>query len=163
MVIGIQLNPIGMQQNVFTSVLSEIKVTYTSKVKYSDMKSIATSRDAEEIFRSIWSDGMQFREEFYMLLLNRANKVTGWYRVSEGGTSGTVVDPKIIFSVALKCNASGIILAHNHPSGNTKPSQQDIDLTKKLVAGGKLLEISVLDHLIVTSEKYMSFADEGMI
>src|SRR5690349_638359 len=137
-------------QNLFTSHLSEIQVTYKSNVKYSEMKQITSSKDAEEIFRNIWSDGMELREEFYMLLLNRANKVFGWYRVSEGGTAGTVVDPKIIFSIALKCHASGIIVAHNHPSGNTKPSAQDIDITKRLSAGGKILEISILDHLILT-------------
>ncbi len=152
-----------MQQNVFTSQLSEIQVTYKSKVKFSEMKLISTSKDGEEIFRSIWSDSMEFREEFYMLLLSRANRVKGWYRVSEGGTTGTVVDPKIIFSIALKCQACGIMLAHNHPSGNTKPSNHDLDLTKKIVAGGKLLEISVLDHLILTSENYLSFADEGLL
>jgi DNA repair protein RadC len=152
-----------MQQNLFTSHLSEIKVTYKSKVKFSEMPSITTSKEAEDIFRNIWSDGMEFREEFYMLLLNRANRLKGWYKVSEGGTTGTVVDPKIIFSVALKCHACGIMVAHNHPSGNTSPSRQDIDLTKKLTAGGKFLEISVLDHLILTTDKYLSFADEGLI
>jgi DNA repair protein RadC len=152
-----------MQQNLFTSHLAEIKVTYSSKVKFSEMRPIVTSKDADEIFRSIWSDGMEFREEFYMLLLNRANRVKGWYRVSEGGTTGTVVDPKIVFSVALKCNACGIVIAHNHPSGNTQPSSQDIDLTKKLVTAGKVLEISVLDHLIITFEKFRSFADEGLM
>ena len=127
------------------------------------MKQIRTSKDGENIFRNVWSDGMEFREEFYMLLLNRANKVLGWYRVSEGGLTGTVVDTKIIFSIALKCHACGIMLAHNHPSGNITPSQQDIDLTKKLCAGGKLLEIPVLDHIILSAENYFSFADEGML
>ena len=152
-----------MQQNIFNSQLSEIKVSYSSKVKYSEMKTITTSKDVEETFRNIWSSGMEFREEFYILLLNRANKVKGYFLVSQGGLSGTVVDPKIIFSVALKCQASGIVMAHNHPSGNTKPSQQDIDLTKKIVAGGKLLEISVLDHVILTTDSHYSFSDEGMI
>jgi DNA repair protein RadC len=152
-----------MQQNLFTSQLSEIQVSYKSKVKFSEMRVVTSSKDAEEIFRSIWSDGMEFREEFYMLLLNRANRVKGWYRVSEGGTTGTVVDPKIIFSIALKCNACGIMMAHNHPSGNTKPSAQDLEITKKIVAGGKLLEIAVLDHLILTSESFLSFADEGLM
>jgi DNA repair protein RadC len=160
---GSQSNTIVMQQNLFTCQLSEIHVTYKSKVKFSDMRTVATSKDAEEAFRSVWSNGMEFREEFYILLLNRANRIIGWYRVSEGGTTGTVVDPKIIFSIALKCHACGIMLAHNHPSGNTTPSIQDIDLTKKVVAGGKLLEISVLDHLIITSEKFLSFSDEGLI
>lgn len=152
-----------MQPNLFNSNLAEIKVSYKTKVKFSEMRKIVSSKDAEEIFRNIWSDAMELREEFYMLLLNRANRVLGWYRISEGGTAGTVVDPKLIFSIALKCHASGIMLCHSHPSGNTQPSQADLSLTKNLVAGGKLLEISVLDHLILTSENFFSFADEGMM
>jgi DNA repair protein RadC len=152
-----------MQPNLFNSNLAEIQVSYKSKVKFSEMRKIVSSKDAEEIFRIVWSDSMELREEFYMLLLNRANKVLGYYRLSEGGTSGTVVDPKLVFSVALKCHASSIILSHNHPSGNTQPSQADLSLTKSLVSGGKFLEISVLDHIIVTSESFFSFADEGLI
>ena len=128
------------------------------------MKAVSCSRDAEEILRSIWNEGLiELKEEFYILLLSRSNKVKGYYKVSEGGVSGTVVDPKIVFSVALKCTACGIILAHNHPSGNLAPSVQDSELTKKLIAGGKLLEISVLDHLILTTDGYYSFADEGVM
>jgi len=152
-----------MQPNLFNSNLAEIKVSYKTKVSYSDMKKVTSAKDAEEILRVVWSDAMELREEFFILLLNRANKVLGYYRVSEGGTAGTVVDPKLIFSVALKCHASSIILSHNHPSGNTKPSEADIRLTRNLVEGGKLLEISVLDHLILTLENFFSFADEGMM
>ena len=83
--------------------------------------------------------------------------------VSTGGMSGTVADPKLIFAAALKAGASGMILSHNHPSSNLQPSDADILLTKKVKAGGELLEISVLDHLIVTSEGYFSFADEGLL
>lgn len=106
---------------------------------------------------------MEIREEFNILLLNRANHVLGWFNVSIGGVASTVVDPKVIFSVALKCNASGIILSHNHPSGNLNPSDADLNLTKKLNSGGKLLEINILDHLILTTDRYYSFADEGML
>jgi len=98
-----------------------------------------------------------------VLLLNRANRVLGFVKISEGGVSGTVVDPKKIFQIALKANASGIILAHNHPSGNTTPSASDESITAKIVAAGKFLEISVLDHLIITSEQYFSFSDEGRL
>ena len=125
------------------------------------MRRINCSKDTEEIFRIIWSDQMELREEFYMLALNRANKVLGWYRISEGGTSSTVVDAKLVSSIALNCNASAIVLAHNHPSGNLKPSQADKDLTRQLKDGGKLLEISDIDHLILTAESYLSFADEA--
>lgn len=102
-------------------------------------------------------------EEFWVLLLNRANRVITTQQISKGGTAGTVADPKIIFQLALMKSASSIILAHNHPSGNAKPSQVDINLTKKLVEAGKQLDIAVLDHLIVCDAGYYSFADEGMI
>lgn len=95
------------------------------------------------------------------MLLNRANKVLGIFEVSSGSSAGTVADPKLIFAAAIKANACGIIMAHNHPSGNLSASQADIDLTKKVKEGGKLLEIQMLDHLIVTTETYYSFADEG--
>ncbi len=102
-------------------------------------------------------------EEFWILLLNRANRVIKKAQVSQGGVAGTVADPKIIFKLALDELASGIILAHNHPSGNLTASQADLDLTKKLKDAGKLLDIQVLDHLIVAGQKYFSFADEGLM
>jgi DNA repair protein RadC len=146
-----------------SSTLCEIKVSYTSKVKVSDRIKITSSKDACELFRKIWSDDLEIREEFNILLLNRANYVLGWFNVSVGGTSGTLVDPKLIFSVALKCNACGIILCHNHPSGNLNPSNSDKELTKKLKNGSNLLEIQILDHIILTTESYFSFADEGVL
>ena len=103
------------------------------------------------------------REEFWVLLLNRANRVVKKKRVSEGGVSGTVADPKIIFKLALEELASGLIVAHNHPSGNLQPSQNDIELTRKLKEAGKMMEIQLLDHLIVAGKKYYSFADEGLL
>ena len=152
-----------MQPNLFNYNLAEIEVSYKTTVKASERRKITTSKDAEAIFREIWSSGMEFKEEFYILLLNRANKVLGWYKVSEGGMSGTVVDPKLIFSIALKGLASSLIFSHNHPSGNLKPSEQDIALTNKLKQAGALLEIPVLDHVILSTEGYYSFADEGML
>ena len=143
--------------------LCEIKVSYTSKVKVSDRIKISSSASAVELLRAIWSDNIELREEFNILLLNRANHVIGWFNVSMGGVASTVVDPKVIFSVALKCNASGIILSHNHPSGNLNPSNADLELTKKLKNGGQILEIQILDHIILTTESYYSFADEGVI
>jgi len=122
---------------------------------------IGGSSDAYELLKSDLLDIAH--EEFWVILLNRANRVVRKYQISQGGVAGTVADPKIIFKVALEDLASGIILAHNHPSGNLTASQADIDLTKKLVAGGKLLEIQVMDHLIIAGQKYFSFADEGLI
>ena len=102
-------------------------------------------------------------EEFWVIYLNRSNKVIISERISAGGVAGTVADSKIIFKRAIELLASSIIVSHNHPSGNLKPSQADIDLTKNLKNTGKMLEINLLDHLIITDNGYYSFADEGVI
>lgn len=122
---------------------------------------ITSSKDAFDLLKGEMMDLP--KEEFWVLLMNRANRVTKKKRVSEGGVSGTVADPKIIFKLALEELASGIIVAHNHPSGNLQASQSDIDLTRKLKEAGKFLEIQLLDHIIIANQKYLSFADEGMI
>jgi len=122
---------------------------------------ITSSKDAFDLLKGDMMDLP--KEEFWVLLMNRANRVIKKKRVSEGGVSGTVADPKIIFKLALEELASGIIVAHNHPSGNLQASQSDIDLTKKLKEAGKFLEILLLDHIIIANQKYLSFADEGMI
>ena len=103
------------------------------------------------------------KEEFWVLLLNRANQLIKKEQISSGGLSGTVADPKIIFKAALDQYASSIILVHNHPSGNLRPSQADIKLTRKMKEAGSLLEIPILDHIIFSDEGYLSFADEGML
>jgi DNA repair protein RadC len=144
--------------------VSEIQLSYKSKVKASLRPRISRSKDVEEVLRKYWNDDtLELYEQFKILLLNRTNKVIGIFEVSSGGLAGTVADPKLIFGCALKAAASGIILAHNHPSGALQPSHADIELTKKLSNAGKLLEIQVLDHIILTSEAYYSFADEGLL
>src|SRR5690606_2469011 len=144
--------------------VAEIQLSYKSKVKPSQRPKITSSKDAYDILLENWNeDKLEFVEQFKILLLNRASKVLGIYEASTGGVSGTVADPKLIFAAAIKANASAIILSHCHPSGNLKPSDADIKLTKKLKEGGQYLEISVLDHIIVTSEGYYSFADEGLM
>jgi DNA repair protein RadC len=120
---------------------------------------IATSRDIFSILLPQFADLPH--EEFWILLLNKANRVLNKVLISKGGQSATVVDAKIIFKAALENNAASIILAHNHPSGNLRPSQEDINLTKKIVSAAKLLDFSVLDHIIMTDKAYYSFADEG--
>lgn len=122
---------------------------------------IACSKDAYEAIRPFLMDLPH--EEFWILLLSRSNEVMKKIQISSGGVSGTVADPKLIFKAAVEHLASGIILVHNHPSGNLKPSQADIDLTKKISQGGRALDISILDHLIFTNMAYFSFADEGLI
>ncbi len=122
---------------------------------------IATSGDVVEMLMPHLQDINH--EQFWIVLLNRANRVIGKHRISQGGVAGTVADPKIIFKIAVQELASGMILAHNHPSGNLTASQADIELTKKLKEAGRLLEIQVLDHVIIAGQKYFSFADEGML
>jgi DNA repair protein RadC len=122
---------------------------------------IRGSKDAWNLMRRHLVD--LNHEEFWMLLLGRSSKVLGKELVSKGGLSNTIADPKIIFGTALQYQATGIILVHNHPSGNLKPSSSDIELTKKLTSAGRLLEIQVLDHLIIADSGYMSFADESLL
>jgi DNA repair protein RadC len=122
---------------------------------------ITSSKDAFDLLKGDMMDLPN--EEFWVLLMNRGNRVIKKKRVSEGGVSGTVADPKIIYKMALEELASGLIVAHNHPSGNLQASQSDLDLTKKLKEAGKFLEIQLLDHIIIANQKYLSFADEGMI
>jgi DNA repair protein RadC len=122
---------------------------------------IKTSRDAYTILHSLI--GELPYEEFWMLLLDRANKIIKKVKVSEGGISGTVVDPKKIFCIALEHHATNIILGHNHPSGVCAPSEADLRITKKIKDSGTMLEIAVLDHLIVAFDNYYSFADEGSL
>jgi DNA repair protein RadC len=144
--------------------VAEIQLSYKTKVKPSQRPKIASSRDAYSILLESWDeDKLEFVEQFKVVLLNRANRVLGIYEVSTGGVSGTIADPKLVFAAAIKSSASAIILAHNHPSGQLKPSDADLKLTQKLKEGGKFLEIPVLDHIIVTSEGYYSFADEGLM
>lgn len=142
--------------------VSEIKLVYKSKTKAKERPQITSSRDAYWTLESNWSDQIGLLEEFNVLLLDRSNRAMAICPISKGGVSGTVVDLKIVFAAALKGRASSIILAHNHPSGNLKPSQADIELTRKFRKAGEILDISVLDHLILSPDgDYYSFADEN--
>jgi DNA repair protein RadC len=126
-----------------------------------EKQKLTSSTDAYDLIKGDLMDLPH--EEFWVIMLNRSNRILKKHKISLGGVHGTVADPKIIFKAALEELASGIIVAHNHPSGNLTPSQQDIDLTKKLKESGKLLEIQLLDHLIVAGKNYYSFADEGVL
>lgn len=122
---------------------------------------IRQSQDAFRILQPMLMD--LEHEEFWILLLNRANRVLASQCISTGGVSGTVVDAKVVFKKALLGQACGLILAHNHPSGNRQPSQADRNLTKKLAEGARQLDLAVLDHLIIAGNTYLSFADEGWL
>jgi DNA repair protein RadC len=122
---------------------------------------ITSSRDAYELMSGNLSD--LDHEEFWILLMSRSQRMKGKVCISRGGVAGTVVDLRLIFKPAIEKLASSIILCHNHPSGNLKPSQQDINLTKKVVQSGNMLDICVQDHIIFTDDGFYSFADEGMM
>lgn len=122
---------------------------------------ISSSKDAYLMLKSEFEDLPH--EEFWMLLLNRANFVISKHFVSKGGQAGTVVDPKLIFKIALEHNAAYIVLAHNHPSGNLSPSPADLSITKKLKESGLLLDLPIFDHLIITDHSYLSMADEELM
>jgi DNA repair protein RadC len=124
-------------------------------------KRISSSKDVFEVLQADLADSQY--EEFWLLLLNRANRIIRKVKISDGGISDTVADPKRIFREALDSMCSGIILCHNHPSGNIKPSTADRELTKKIVQGAKYFDISVLDHVIIGDEQFYSFADEGIM
>ena len=144
--------------------IAEVELMYKSKVKASERPKISHSKDAYIIFKNSWDENkIELQEQFKVMLLNRANKVLGIYEVSTGGMTGTFADPKLIFVAALKAGACNIMLVHNHPSGNLKPSKQDEQLTYKIKEGGKLLDIVLLDHLIISNEGYFSMQDEGLI
>lgn len=127
----------------------------------SETTKVVSSRDAHMVLRSDLSD--LSHEEFWALYLNRSSRIILKKQISSGGINSTVVDPRLIFQLALEKKASSIILAHNHPSGNLQPSQADIDLTKRLISAGKLFDIQVVDHLILAGKNYCSFADSGLM
>jgi DNA repair protein RadC len=148
--------------DLLTNNLAEVKIFYSSHVPACDRIKVRCSQDADRALRLIWPS-FEHREYFFIVLLNRANQILGYSQISMGGLSGTVTDVRIIYQIAIKTNACGIILAHNHPSGNLSPSEADLAITKKIKEAGKILDISVLDHLILTDASYMSMADDNLI
>jgi DNA repair protein RadC len=143
--------------------IREVKVSY-NPIK-AELPRITTSKEAYDyLCRSFDADTMGMCEEFIVLLLNRNNRVLGYYKLSKGGLGGTVVDLRLLFGTALKAMASGLILAHNHPSNNLKPSNEDLRITQRIKEAGKLLDVQVMDHLILgTNDNYVSFTDEGWL
>lgn len=140
---------------------SEVKLSYRRK---SHGITVASSHDVDKLLRSYWNrDSLDFYESFVVVYLSRSNEVLGIHRIADGSIDGCLVDIRLIMQGALLTNSSGIILAHNHPSGNLKPSEQDIRLTREIKKAGEFLKIRVLDHIIITSITYTSLADEGLI
>ena len=157
-----------MEQNTMIqpdwSKVAEVELVYKTKVKASERPLIKTSKDCYQTFLKVWDENkMEMQEEFKVLLINRANRVTRVYEASAGGITGTVADPRLILAAAIKGLAVGIVLGHNHPSGNLKPSLADEQLTAKIKTAASYHDIRVLDHIIVTADAYYSFADEGLL
>jgi DNA repair protein RadC len=153
------------QMSLFAlNMVAEVELVYKTKVKPSERPLVKSAKDCYELLRLTWDENkIEFVEQFKVVLMNRAQRVLGIYELSTGGVAGTVADPKLVFIAALKANACNIILTHNHPSGNLKPSRADEELTRKIATAGMYLDIKVSDHIIVTSEGYYSFGDEGLI
>ncbi|MFZ4672430.1 MAG: JAB domain-containing protein [Flavobacterium sp.] len=154
------MNP--LKNNIIPTV-SEIEVSYRPAI--SNKPIITSSLDAYTVLKDFISlNTIALQEHFVVMYLNRANRVLGVYKLSNGGITGTVADPRLILGIALKIAATGIILAHNHPSGNLKASSADLELTKKIKTAASFMDIMVTDHIILSVNcEYFSFADEGLI
>ena len=145
-----------------TNTLNEIEITYLPRYLGFSKPIIKRSQDIYEILIELFDiTALTIKEECIALFLNRNNRIIGSYKVSSGGITSTVVDIRIVLGIALKSLSCGLILAHTHPSGNLQPSKADIDLTHNLREAGRLMDIRLLDHLIISTEGYYSFADEG--
>ena len=144
--------------------VAEISISYKPITTY--MPKVVTSLDAYVELKPFFSeDSISLQEEFLVMYLSNSNGILGVYKLSKGGITGTIADIRLILATALKAAACAIILCHNHPSGNLKPSNADVDITRKISEAAKLMDIRVMDHVIVSPEekKYFSFADEGLI
>ena len=146
-------------KKTYKSTISEYSLKYT-KSEIQKTK-ITTSESAYSVIKKFYFDDINIYESFFILLLNKANNTTGFAKISQGGTAGTVVDIKIIAKYAVQSLSSSVIICHNHPSGNIKPSEADINITKKIKDALLLLDISLTDHIIITENDFYSFADNG--
>ncbi|MDR0230246.1 MAG: JAB domain-containing protein [Flavobacteriaceae bacterium] len=145
-------------------IASEVELIYKSKVKASQRPQITSSYSAYQIALKAWdSNKIELLEQFKVLMLSNNNKVLGVLEAFSGGITGTIVDLRIIFSALLKANATAFLIVHNHPSGKLAPSDADRQITRKIKEASKILDITLLDHLIITVESYYSFADEGIL
>lgn len=142
----------------------EMKLDYTYNDQFFEFESICSSFQAQQVLSAIWEKDIQLRERFKILLVNREHKLLGYSEISIGGTAATVVDLKFILSTACLANASGVFLAHNHPSGRMLPSNQDRSLTERIQEALKLVDVTLLDHIILSYDnRYYSFADSGIL
>lgn len=143
--------------------VSEITVSYKPRFKVLDRPIIRNSRTTEKILREVWKEDLNLYESVNILLLNNSNRVLAFARITTGAMDQCIVDIYKILQIALKTHSNGIILSHNHPSGNTRPSEADVKITKLLKDASSIMKIRLLDHIIITEDNYYSFADEGLM
>jgi DNA repair protein RadC len=148
--------------NIFDYAVAEIEVSYSHRIHAKDRIKIQSSQDVYNACSLFWPS-FDHVEYFYILFLNRNNQLLGVHQLSKGGFTGTILDVRVVFQVALKACSTSILAVHNHPSGNLVPSDADLQITQKIKDVGKLLYIQLLDHLIVTSESFYSLADNGLL
>jgi DNA repair protein RadC len=142
--------------------ICELEVRYSPNIKFEDRPLISCTQDAYA-FALEYCKEIEFAEGFYVMLLNRANRLLGIRKVSSGGLTSTIVDVRLIFSIALKGLATSIIVFHNHPSGNVQPSDNDDAVTQKIFDAGKIMDIQLSDHLIISPHKYYCYAESGRL
>lgn len=158
----LSLNLKGMGETKAVTIIAAMEIG--RRRQKAEIKEGIVIKHSSDIVKMIQPEMMDLaHEEFHIILLNQANKVLEKKVISSGGITGTVADIRLIFEYVLKSKAVSIILCHNHPSGNNKPSPADIDLTKKIIASGQMLDIKILDHIIIARQHYFSFADNGMM
>lgn len=144
--------------------VADIRIIYKPKIKHSELPEIFSTQEAHKLFIESWDIGrIYLMEQFKAMYLNNNGRVLGIFEISSGGLTSTNADARLIFLGAIKCCATTIILAHNHPSGNLEPSDNDLIISRQLKEAGKLLDIKVYDHLIITPEGYTSMKKEGII
>lgn len=141
--------------------VAEVELVYKNQIPYPARTTILRSKNSYDLLLSSWNQSkIELQEQFKILLLNLANAALGIAEISTGGITGTVVDIRLILSTTLKINVTSIILAHNHPSGNLRPSETDEKITRQIKQAAALLDIAVIDHIILTKERYYCFADD---
>lgn len=143
--------------------IKEIDISYSYGIAKAERETVTSSRDAHHIFLSMIEKSIEYKESFLLMVLNNSNEILGVKRVFEGGLNACAVDIRLIFQTILKAHGVGFIICHNHPSGKMQPSQADKDLTNKIQQGAQTLDLKLLDHLIISKDSYLSFADENIL
>lgn len=145
------------------SMVSELEILYKPKIKVKDRVKLKVHQDSVNFLRTIWSPDILLVESFYLVCLDNSGGVIGWKKISSGGVTCTIADPRIIFGIACTHLAPKIIIAHNHPSDSLLPSYQDKELTSKIRSAGLFMDILLVDHIILTEDEHYSFANSGLL